>query len=49
MALAIAAALLAVAGIILGTTRNNRPLTLGSAVMLALIIAAWVYFALNPY
>lgn len=49
MAIGIVVALLAVFGIFRGVTKKNTPLTIASIIGLALVIAVWVYFAMNPY
>lgn len=49
LAIGIGAALLAIAGIARGFTKKNTPLLVTSIIVLVLVIAVWVYFAMNPY
>lgn len=49
MVFGIVLTLACVAGVILGVVRRSRALVIGSAVLLVLVIAVWIYFYQNPY
>ena len=49
MALGIVLAIASIIGIIYGITSKYKPLGIVSVIVLAMIIAVWVYFYNNPY
>lgn len=49
MLLAIPLAIASIIGIIYGIKNKNKPLGIVSAIVLVLIISAWIYFYYNPY
>lgn len=49
MAYGIALSIVAIAGLIYGIIKKNKPLGIVSAIALLLIIAVWIYFYFNPY
>jgi len=49
MFIGIALTILAIVGIVKGIARKNMLLVVGSAILLVLVIAVWIYFYNNPY
>ena len=49
MAIAILLAVASVIGTIYGIMNKNKPLSIGSIIVLIMIIAVWIYFYNNPY
>lgn len=49
MFIGIALTILAIIGIAKGISRKNTLLVAGSALLLVLVMAVWIYFYNNPY
>lgn len=49
MLLGIIATAIAIAGIVYGAVNRRRWLTIGSTVLLVLVLAVWWFFWSNPY